>query len=152
MRKGFKEVIFVKKLISAIIVVCFSLALATTALAATTDTDTPPAAMRYTHIDLLSAGLSINSSGKASCGGIVHATYPDTDITLKVELQQYKNNTWSTIKSWSDSGSGKNTLDVNGEYYVTSGYTYRVVSTAKVYNSNGILLEEQSKTTSEKKY
>jgi hypothetical protein len=107
---------------------------------------------RYSYIDLISAGLSINGSGCASCGGVVQATYTNTTASIEVSLQQYKNNAWTTLKTWTGSGPGYWSLEVSGDYYVSSGYSYRVVSTATVYNASGSKLETANKTTSEKTY
>lgn len=105
----------------------------------------------YTHITVLSAGLSIDSSGLATCSGVVLPTYFDTNAELTVTLEEYKNNKWGSVDSWSAFGPGTNPISKNGNRYVASG-RYRVVVTAKIYSVSGTLLETQSKTTTEKTY
>jgi len=98
---------------------------------------------QYTYISLLSTGLSINSSGKATCQGFASA-YDDSHTTrLTVELQKSSTSGWSTIKSWSASSTGISIAGIEENYYVVSG-TYRVCATAKVYNASGTLLENKS--------
>lgn len=105
----------------------------------------------YTHITILSAGLSIDSSGLATCSGLVFPTYVNTKVELMVTLEEYKNSRWGSVYSWSAYGDGTNTTAVSGNRYVTSG-RYRVVVVAKIYSLSGTLLETQSKTTTEKTY
>jgi hypothetical protein len=105
----------------------------------------------YTHITTLFAGLSIDSSGLATCSGTVFPTYFDTNAELTVTLEEYKNNKWGSVYSWSAYGDGSAIIAKSGQRYVTSG-RYRVVVTAKIYSLSGTLLETQSKTTTEKTY
>ena len=98
---------------------------------------------QFTYISLLSPGLSINSSGRATCMGLASA-YDSTHTTwLTVELQKSTGSGWSTIKSWSASSTGTSVATVYEDYYVVYG-TYRVCATAEVYNSYGSLLERKS--------
>lgn len=60
-------------------------------------------------------------------------------IYLKIELQRYKDGYWTSIKSWSGSGTGEVTMDKS--WYVTSGYYYRTAATATVYTSSGSYVE-----------
>ncbi len=62
---------------------------------------------RFTYISLLNAGLSINSSGKATCIG--HASAYDSSHTtrLTVQLQKSTSSAWSAVKSWSASSTGQ---------------------------------------------
>ncbi len=98
---------------------------------------------QFTYISLLNAGLWINSSGKATCVG--HASAYDNSHTTKltVQLQKSTGSGWSTIKSWSASSTGQSVAGIEEDYYVVHG-TYRVCSTAKVYNASGNLLESKS--------
>ena len=98
---------------------------------------------QFTYISFLIPGLSINSSGKASCSGLTSTYNSSHTIKLTIELQKSSASGWGTIKSWSATGSGPNTIDIYKEYYVAHG-TYRVCATAKVYNGYGTLLESQS--------
>ena len=98
---------------------------------------------RFTYISLLNGGLSINSSGRATCIG--HASAYDSSHTtrLAVQLQKSTESGWSTIESWSASSTGQSVAGVEEDYYVTHG-TYRVCATAKVYNAAGNLQETKS--------
>ncbi|HAG08592.1 MAG: hypothetical protein XD78_1991 [Desulfotomaculum sp. 46_296] len=98
---------------------------------------------QFTYISLLSPGLSINSSGKATCIGLASAYDNSHTTRLTVELQKFNAGGWSTIKSWSASSTGTSVATVYEDYYVVHG-TYRVCATAKVYNASGTLLENKS--------
>jgi len=97
---------------------------------------------QFTYISLLSSGLSINSSGKATCAGLASAYNSSHTTKLTVELQKSSGSGWSTIKSWSASATGTSIADIEESYYVVRG-TYRVCATAKVYNASNVLLETQ---------
>lgn len=98
---------------------------------------------KLTYISLLTAELSINSSGKATCKGQASA-YDSTHTTmLTVQLQKSNGSSWSTIKSWTASSTGTAVATVDQDYYVVHG-TYRVCATARVYNYSGDLLESKS--------
>ena len=97
----------------------------------------------FTYIWSISAGLGISSSGKAHYSGSIDASSNSYTVALTVSLQKSTSNGWTTVKSWSGSGSGQCGLIVEGYYYVDNG-TYRVCSSAKVYKSTGLLLETAS--------
>ena len=105
----------------------------------------------YTYIWLLSSGLDISSSGKAHCVGSVDASSNSYNAELTVTLQKYSNGSWSNVKSWSDSGTGQSNLIVDKYYYVEYG-TYRVRTTAKIYDSAGKLLEDKFFDSDERTY
>lgn len=98
---------------------------------------------RWTYLDAVYANLDINWLGVATCEGGAAAN--DT-VTVKVvvRLQQLKDTGWSTITSWSSTGTLSATS--SGSYAVYSGYTYRVSVTGHVYDSNGTLIETGSAT------
>ncbi|MFA7077277.1 MAG: hypothetical protein WC147_02535 [Syntrophomonas sp.] len=98
---------------------------------------------QFTYISLLSPGLVINSSGRATCMGLASAYDSSHTTWLTVELQKSTGSGWSTIKSWSASATGVSIASVEENYYVVYG-TYRVCATAKIYNASGILLESKS--------
>lgn len=98
---------------------------------------------QYTYISNLTAGLSINSLGKATCGGLASAYDASHTTKLTFELQKSSASGWSTIKSWPASATGISLARVEENYYVVHG-TYRVRATAKVYNASGTLLESKS--------
>ena len=95
---------------------------------------------RYTNIRSLTASLEISKSGCASCYGKVVLTKSTDTVDLTMELQRSRDDTsWDTVKTWDTSGSG--TIYLDEDWYVTSGYSYRVHVTAEVYSSNGTLVE-----------
>jgi hypothetical protein len=87
----------------------------------------------YTYISSAEASLSINSSGEATAVVYVTGNSEVTSIKATINLQQYKNGSWATIKTWSDSSSSR-TLRFSDTYYVSSGYTYRVQSSVTAYS------------------
>lgn len=87
--------------------------------------------------------------GKATCTGEAVVTDSNYDVTVKCELQKL-DGTWKTLKSWSESGNFG--VDAGGSYYVSSGYTYRVKTTVKVYNSNGSLRETATEYSNQVHY
>ena len=105
---------------------------------------------RYQYITTLNAGLSINSSGLATCSGLVKPSDNDTSTTLTVELQKYSSG-WKYDDSWNTSGTGTKNVQLSAQKYVVRGL-YRVVVTAKVYSSSGKLLETQSLMSHEVTY
>ncbi|MDO9534518.1 MAG: hypothetical protein Q7J85_04115 [Bacillota bacterium] len=113
-----------------------------------TESDIAP---QFTAIWSMGAGLSIDSWGKAICSGFVTPQSNSYSSELTVSLQKSTGSGWSTIKSWSESGVGFAGVIIEGHHYVASG-TYRVCSTAKIYNSSGTLLETESFYSAERTY
>ena len=86
---------------------------------------------------LLTASLLISSAFTSVQDEVTKST--DT-VDLTMELQRSRDDTsWDTVKTWDTSGSG--TIYLDKDWYVTSGYSYRVHVTAEVYSSNGTLVE-----------
>lgn len=102
---------------------------------------------RYTGTSTIVTDLSISSTGKATCAGTV-VLYSGYTATLTMKLQQYNGSYWTTIQTWSTSDS----KSLSKSYYVSSGYSYRVVTSAKVYNSSGTYVETPSVTSATKSY
>lgn len=99
---------------------------------------------RYTAILYFNHNLSIDSSGLATCSGKVEAK-ANLPTKLIIKLQRYSNGTWTTIKSWEDTGDFY--VRLSKTYYVADGYSYRVYVEGYVYDVNGSLLEKTSGTT-----
>lgn len=94
---------------------------------------------RYTGLTSLAVSIDIASGGLSTPYGCatIRSGYT-ADVTL--ELQRSSNGySWSTVKEWTSSGSGRIILDK--EYFVVSGYDYRSKCTAKVYNSSNTLVD-----------
>lgn len=96
---------------------------------------------RYFRIGTYSVKLDINSSGKSTCYCKVKSNTSTDSVELTMELQRLKGEDWSTIKTWTGSGTWFATLDKT--WYVTSGYEYQLKITAEVYDSTGSLRETQ---------
>ncbi|WP_073082806.1 hypothetical protein [Sporobacter termitidis] len=94
----------------------------------------------YTAIMSMAAGLSIDSLGKASCGGTVFPNNDTYTAYLTISLQKQTGSTWQQLTSWSSSGVGMGGVLLDGSYYVEHG-TYRVCSAAFIYSAQGSLLE-----------
>ena len=85
----------------------------------------------------MSNNLTKGSLGKLTCEGStsVQSGYY-AEVTM--ELQQY-NGGWSTIKTWSSSGSYFASLTKT--YYVDTNYSYRLRLTHTAYDSNWNYIE-----------
>ena len=139
-----------KKIFSATLLVIMVLSLPLSAYAANANTD-KMMSPRFSYILSMSAGLEINSAGKAGCAGTVTPSSNTYTSDLTISLQQKTGTGWSTIKSWTDSGVGYAGVTLEGYWYVVHG-TYRVCSTAKIYSSSGTLLETQLFYSAERIY
>lgn len=92
---------------------------------------------RYVGMRLFYAELSISDSGLATSSGTIQARSGYTcDATL--ELQRKQGASWITIKEWE--GSGKS-ISFKENWYVTSGYDYRIKLSADVYDTSDSLIE-----------
>ena len=97
---------------------------------------------RYTHVSVVQAALTIDESlGITTCYGRVDAKNFDP-VKVIVRLQQFKNGYWTTLKSWS--ATGTMSAICSKQYAVYDGYRYRVSVTGYVYDSNGTILETAS--------
>jgi len=96
------------------------------------------ASVEWSHIDALSAGLTIGTLGYTSDSATLEISNSTDAGTLYMYLQRYVNGSWSNVTSWSTSGTVN--LSLAGHYYVTSGYTYRVHVIAYIFTS-GTLVE-----------
>ena len=100
---------------------------------------------RYIGTARITSSLNISKSGAATCNGKA-VLWDGYTADLTVELQK----DGSTIKTWTSSGSG--TVTAGGTYYVPSGHTYVVVTTATVYDSNSKVVESPSMDSAERSY
>ncbi|SHJ12461.1 hypothetical protein [Desulfosporosinus lacus] len=98
---------------------------------------------QFTYISYLNPGLSISSSGLATCLGAAAGYFDSYTTVVTAELQKSSGSSWSKMKTWTASATGAAIASVEGEYYVVHG-TYRVCATAKIYDASGKLLETQS--------
>lgn len=93
---------------------------------------------RYSYTDDAYAALSISNSGAASCSTTVTAISSSSEVDVTMTLQR-NNGGWKTVKSWSNSADWS--VSLNGTWYVTPGYDYRVETKATIKNSSGRTLE-----------
>jgi hypothetical protein len=92
----------------------------------------------YTYLSAVGSTLSIEN-GYATCSGFMNL-FRDYNSTITITLQSSANgSSWSNVTSWSQSFSGTGLLSIEKGYYVSSGYTYRVLNTAQVKNGTSIL-------------
>lgn len=88
--------------------------------------------------------FNISTSGLAQLNTALYARSNINKVIITQSIQQYKNGSWQTVNSWTGtyySNSGY----LNKQWYVTSGYYYRMVSTGAVYQNN-TLVEQTSYT------
>lgn len=104
----------------------------------------------YQYIAVVGASISIGSLGKAISNGYVDFD-GDHDLTLTIELQRSTETGWSEVKSWSESFTSGNYHSLEKDYYVTSGHTYRVVTTATIRDGSTVL-ETGTSTSQEVTY
>lgn len=107
---------------------------------------------RYAHIQETYARLSI-SGGVASCSG---GASPDcsTDKTyITLSLKKSTNgSSWSTIASWSASGTGVSGAGKAATYTVSSGYWYKVTTTTTIKDKDGAVIDDGSVDSPLKSY
>ena len=99
------------------------------------------------------AQLTISTSGKASCVGVVKPEASTSKASITVKLRQRKDGgAWATIGQWTDSGSGKDGAEVSQSMTVSSGYSYQVVMTGTVKDAAGKVLDNISEKSAVKRY
>jgi len=84
--------------------------------------------------------LILNSGGRLTCEGRTEVQYGYV-AGLVIELQQYDGQ-WKTIKTWSASDS--TIVSLNKDWYVVSGYQYRLKLTHTAMNGNSAVIESYS--------
>ena len=106
---------------------------------------------RYAYISMIARGLTISSSGQASCTANVEL-YPGykADVTMNLQ-KQVGESSWSTVKTWTGSGSGALGIDLYGTYWVSKG-TYVVEVIVEVKDSNNRVIETQTSYSTMKTY
>ncbi len=130
----------IKKTVGVILAVVIILSAGTTTLAAEAD-KADAYGVRYTAIQSLTAGLTINGAGLATCGGSVTLSNNTCTVYLTVALEKSEFGGWSTVTYWMSSGQGYTGTLICQPHYVSSG-VYRVRSTATVFDSGGGFVEQ----------
>lgn len=93
----------------------------------------------FTYINLINTSVDISKSGIATVMGSVKAIKTEK-VSTTVRLQQFKNNKWQTLYTWSD--EDKYSCTVERSRAVPKGYSYRTQVTGKVYDAKGKVIEE----------
>ena len=116
-----------------------------------TNLDEPVMAPCWTYIHVVTTGLEISSSGKASMVSNIHC-YDDsiTKVVMNNYLQRYINGRWTTLKSWSKTTYDNDALWTKS-YYVYKGYSYRLRTYFYAYNGSTIV-ESTSLTSGTQTY
>lgn len=103
----------------------------------------------WTNIMNISAYLSIDSSGTATCSSDLIQSLSDGSSALVMNLQKLNSGKWSTIATWTKIGSIECS---NIAYEDVAEGTYRLSVTGKVYNSLGVLTETATIYSTTKTY
>lgn len=102
---------------------------------------------RLTGIINFNTSLTIDDNGIAKCrvsSALNTTTYTGT---LVVKLQRSGNgSSWSTAKIWT--ASRNNVVSIAQDYYVASGYYYRLQCTVTVFDADGNTIGTNSKISS----
>lgn len=96
----------------------------------------------YIAISYTYSGISLGSGWKVTCNGITEV-WDGYRAAVDVELQMKIGSVWTTIKTWS--ASDWDYASVERDWYVESGYEYRVKTTHYSYDSNWNQLEKVTK-------
>lgn len=139
--------------IKKVVMLCLILMLLSVPVYAEGDTELKEeninASTRFSNISVFYNVFEITKSGKAMLTSSITSRETD-EIKISTYLQKYENRSWVTVKHWTTTGQG--TIAVLGEqWYVASGYQYRMKSYAYVYKDN-VFLESTSYTSSSKIY
>ena len=135
-----------KRIISFVCLLLLFSTLSSTALAYDPETpvDDPLDPSPYTYIPTINVVFDISSAGLTDDYCQVYV--PDDTCTcyLYMHLQRWNHDdqVWETIKSWNTSGS--DTITLEKEWYVVSGYAYRLKNNIYIYDSNNLLGESTS--------
>lgn len=93
---------------------------------------------RYSYIAQMNSTLQIGTLGISACQANCYVENADR-IVLIAKLQRYNGSTWTTVKTWTATGTDYASISKN--YAVYSGYTYCLRATCNVYNAAGTLIE-----------
>ena len=106
--------------------------------------------LRYDNVSRMLVSLVISDKGLASCDGQINLR-GGASVDMSLTLQKSKNQAnWSDEKTWTASGSYVVTIDK--DYFVVSGYYYRVKLSGTVYDSSGAYVESPLAYSSVKYY
>lgn len=124
-----------KRILCLILVLLLVMLSVTPAMAAESESSVMP---RYSYIGQIYAGLQIGKLGLSACQANCYVDNAD-HIVLTAKLRQYDGTSWTTVKTWTATGSDIASISKN--YAVPSGYVYCLRVTCAVYNASGTLIE-----------
>ena len=106
----------------------------------------------YTAIDEIFCSLNI-TSGTAYCGADITPSNSSYVSSLSATLKRSTDGkTWSSVKSWSATGTGLAGATIDESISVSSGYQYKLFATGTIRNANGVTIETAYKNSSIKEY
>ena len=105
----------------------------------------------YSDASRVYTNLSIDASGNAKCSGTVTANEKTKKCSITVTLKKKSGSSWTSVCSWSGSGTGITGASAGGTKKVSSG-TYKVVVTGKIKDAKGNVLETVTKESKSKTY
>lgn len=88
---------------------------------------------------IMEGGCSIEklASNKVRVAGYTQAFQIVDTLEVSVTLQQWTDGAWKSLKTWDYSDGSTSYVSGNSDYYVMSGYYYRVVATHTANDSTG---------------
>ena len=135
-----------KRLIS-ILLIALLFACSMCAAAETEDESLGDIQLFYVYAKNVTANLTIDSSGNATCRGLITLRDSSYTVTITVKLQKKSGSSWTTLATWSDSGDGYAGASAGGTKKVSSGYSYRVSVSTVVKDSSGTVIERPAKNS-----
>ena len=97
------------------------------------------------YVDIQSNRVALSISSKtATCTGSVTARTASNKVNLTLYLQKQVNSGWSTVTSWSTSGTGGRSIILSKTKSGLSSGTYRVRLYISVYDANGHFVESMN--------
>ena len=96
---------------------------------------------RFVYIATFRGTFNIDSGGKATMSASVVASGVDS-CKVTIYLQRYISGAWTVVNQWSETEAGTSCI-LQKEWYVTSGYSYRMKAYGNVY-INDIVVEGDS--------
>ena len=122
-----------RKTLGLIVAIVMMLSFSSIAFATTNEDD--GGATDYTYISSTVTNLEITGVGKACCSAVINC-YSGTDSNrISAYLQRNVNGTWTTVQYWAQNTTGSRGV-LYKEYYVTSGYQYRLRVYYYAYEGN----------------
>ena len=78
-------------------------------------------------INIVTNGLNINPNGQANMVSFISAYSGVESVSITAYLQRQKDNTWVTVRNWSQDYEGTKGY-WSESWYVNKGYNYRLMT------------------------